>query len=501
MKVTFVYRGAEQLGLEYLSSVLKQAGHRTYLAFDPGLFDDKRYIQIRPLNRLYNYRKVLINKILSSKPDLIGFSVVTDLYQWACEVAKEVKKITNVPIIFGGIHPSSVPEIIRNEFIDMVGIGECEDALLELVNSLETGKIDYTIRNIWFKKNGEVIRNPVRPLVQNLDSLPILDKELFERDINIKYHYRTLAGRDCPFACSFCCHSVLKGIYKDQQRMRKKRHIENVLEELRIFKKRYDIKYITFEDDIFTYDKDWINDFLPQYKSKIGISFYCVSHIKYIDGDIVSLLKESGCKLVELGIQTMARATRINFLKRYESNEEILEAIKLCETAKLPYVLDHIFGLPGEGEGEYLQAAKIYKKLKYCQKIQTFAMTYYPETEIVKLSKQKGFIDSERMEEINNGKEKHYFFGGSVKDKKLSRLNKNFEVLFKLMPLFKEPCINIILKYKIYKIFSFIPIFLISLWEILTAMIKKDLRFTDYSNYYLIHLIRRFKNTKQFNGI
>ena len=179
MKIAFVNDSCERLGVEYISAVLKAAGHETKLFVDPQLFDDEN-ISIKGLARVFDCKKKLISELKAYQPDLIGISAVTDFYQWALGMTRLIKEAMDVPIILGGIHPTSVPErVISNESVDMVCVGEGEYAMLELVNSMAKGKIDTTIRNIWFKRNGTVIRNEVRPLIEDLDALPMPDKELY----------------------------------------------------------------------------------------------------------------------------------------------------------------------------------------------------------------------------------------------------------------------------------------------------------------------------------
>jgi len=120
MKIAFVNDCVERLGVEYLSAVLKNAGHDTNLFVDPQLFNDV-YIHSNTLGKLFDFKEFLLLQIINYNPDLICFSVDTESYQWACNIAKLVKNNIDVPILFGGIHPSSIPErVISNDFIDIV---------------------------------------------------------------------------------------------------------------------------------------------------------------------------------------------------------------------------------------------------------------------------------------------------------------------------------------------------------------------------------------------
>ena len=137
MKVTFLYMGAENLGIESLSAMLEKHGHQTALVFDPALFDDKYYLQIPFLAKLFKYKNI-VEDVLATNPDIVLFSVFSDCNQWALDIARKMKQAKNIPIIFGGIHPTSVPEkTVQEDCVDYVVVGESEDSLLELLASIQ----------------------------------------------------------------------------------------------------------------------------------------------------------------------------------------------------------------------------------------------------------------------------------------------------------------------------------------------------------------------------
>src|SRR3989338_8049425 len=194
MRATFLYMGAENMGIEGLSSVLERHGHQTSLVFDPSLFDDKYYLQIKFLAKLFKYRNI-VQDILKTDPDIVMFSVFSDCNQWALDIARRIKQIKDVPIIFGGIHPTSVPDkAIKEDCVDYVVVGEADDAIVELLDSLKKNEPNYAIPNVWCKKDGQVIGNPVRPLSQELDSLPYPNKDLFVPYVPMK-HYMVATAR------------------------------------------------------------------------------------------------------------------------------------------------------------------------------------------------------------------------------------------------------------------------------------------------------------------
>ena len=179
MKVVFVCSGVENIAIEFLSSFIKSKGHETDLVFDPSLFSSEA-VSFSRLASFFDTRKELAHQVVNKKPDLICFSVLTLNYQRSLIIARLIKKINKkIPIVFGGIHPTCVSEIvIKEKAVDIVCVGEGENALAELLPSLKKGNLDTSINNLWFKKGKKIIKNPLRPLISDLDKLPFPDKEL-----------------------------------------------------------------------------------------------------------------------------------------------------------------------------------------------------------------------------------------------------------------------------------------------------------------------------------
>ncbi|HPN57447.1 MAG TPA: cobalamin-dependent protein, partial [Candidatus Omnitrophota bacterium] len=159
MKIAFVNDCVERLGVEYISAILKNNGHQVQLFVDPQIFNNV-YMQINRLSRYFDYSEKIIKDLVTYQPDLIGFSVDTESYQWASRTARRIKAHLRTPIIFGGIHPTSVPErVILNDSVDILCVGEGEYPMLELADSMSRGRMDMSIKNLWFKTNGKIIKN------------------------------------------------------------------------------------------------------------------------------------------------------------------------------------------------------------------------------------------------------------------------------------------------------------------------------------------------------
>jgi len=164
MKVLFIAKGQESLSIEYLSSVLKREGHQVELLFDPGLDNILGFLNLKFL-KLRN-DEWYIEKIKKIAPDIVAFSCLTNLFSFVKEKASLVKRhFSNIPVVVGGIHPTILPDlVIREKDIDMICIGEGEEAFVELLDKMQKGIDYFDTRNFWFKHRDKIIKNPLRPL-------------------------------------------------------------------------------------------------------------------------------------------------------------------------------------------------------------------------------------------------------------------------------------------------------------------------------------------------
>jgi anaerobic magnesium-protoporphyrin IX monomethyl ester cyclase len=449
MKVLFIYPIFESLGIEYLSAYLKRHGHQTELALDPLLFGSHIF-SVKSLSKMFSYRKNLLDEIVSAKPDMVCFSCVSDYFPWAANLAQNIKEILDVPIVFGGPHPTSVPEnVLKHEFIDFIVMGEGEDALLELANGLESGEDVTGIRNLCYKADGEIIKNPLRPLIADLNSLPFPDKELYYKRpfgfINVggADSYIMMCSRGCIYACSFCYNNYLRKLYKGSSYLRT-RCVDNVIEELLVAKKRYKFRKVSFWDEMFAFDKKWLREFSGRYKKEIGLPFFCYTHPAAIDRETVELLEEAGCRLIALGIQSLNENIRKEVLSRYESNDDIINAIKLIPRKKIFLYVELIVGLPRETENDLLWSAEFFNKYRV-DLISMLWLRHFPKTDIMMYLK-----DQQMITKINEGIIYAPFQTiGTSFDKDKARLV-NLILLANLIP---SSCLRFILKNKLYRYF------------------------------------------------
>ncbi|HDH00229.1 MAG TPA: hypothetical protein ENG80_00260, partial [Nitrospirae bacterium] len=251
MKILFIYlntgnRGSYPIGLTNLATYIKSQGH------DVEIFDTTFYKQFteegrdnirvkvgiykpvdNPMPTVYNESDLntdLLQKIEEFRPDIIGFSILSAQFYFSLGMSAKLKEVyPEMPIIYGGLHPSIAPEeTIRQDSVDMICIGEGEYAIAELLDKMSDRKDITGIKNLWVKQNGKIYKNGLRELV-NLDELPVLNWDFFsEQHQNTPLNgHMYKAGpvefsRGCPYSCNYCSCTALRNLTKPQKYLRRK---------------------------------------------------------------------------------------------------------------------------------------------------------------------------------------------------------------------------------------------------------------------------------------
>jgi anaerobic magnesium-protoporphyrin IX monomethyl ester cyclase len=367
----------EPQGIMHLSSALKAAGHQVELAV-------ARYHD--PVAVAGEFQ-----------PDVVGHSVITGSQRYYLDVNRRLKAaMPGLFSVFGGPHPTFFPEMIEEDGVDGICRGEGEEALVALVNALADGGPEAAsgVANWSFRRNGDLVVNPVRPYVQDLDSLPFPDRALvYERDpiaarSKIKHF---LTGRGCPYNCTYCFNHALSEIYRGGGRRFRQRSVDNVVEEVRWVRDHYPLEFVVFVDDTFVLSNEWLAEFAEKYPRHIGLPFFCNTRANLVTAEQVRLLKEAGCYSVSMGIEAANDRIRNELLKRRMSREQILQAACLLREGGLRFTTTNMIGLPTstlEDDFETLEL-NVQVRPSYAH---VFIFQPYPRTELGEFTREQGWM-------------------------------------------------------------------------------------------------------------
>jgi len=358
----------------HLSSALKATGHEVALAVD-ALEDPVRVAK-------------------EFQPGIIGYSVITGSHRYYYQLNSRLKEEVDFFSAFGGPHPTFFPEMIEEEGVDGICIGEGEGAIVDLANALDEGRLDPSIPNWWFKMSGKVIKNPVRPLVDDLDSLPLPDRDLVYSKDAISRHSKIkhfISGRGCPYNCTYCFNHAFSKIYKGKGKRFRQRSVDSVIEELQEVQAKYPLEFVVFVDDTFVLSKGWLGEFVEEYPKRIGLPFYCNTRANLVTEEQVRLLKKAGAFCAGMGIEAGNDRIRNELLKRNMSRDQILNACRLLHEGELNLATNNMLALPTgslEDDFETLEL-NIECRPAYAH---AFLFQPYPRTELGEFAREEGWM-------------------------------------------------------------------------------------------------------------
>ena len=413
MKIALISTSLNNIGVRSLSSFLKTKGHeaRLYLLYSP-----EREYDISILEDL---------KTRLSDYNLIGFSATAISFRKTLQIINYVK-ILDIPIVLGGIHPTLDPESFL-QYVDMVCLGEGEEAMAELAERIEKRQVFYDVRNFYFKKgNGQIIRNPVRPLIQDLDSLPFpdydaenhfiisngklrkLERPTLDTDHPSVEHQNSIfiyTVRGCPYRCIYCHNRKVMDLYSDyKQQFVRVRSAASIVQELSILKRKIpELSYIYFmDDDFFVRNLAELEAFTVEYKREIGLPFWAYCTPKSLNVKKMELLIEAGLQTISMGIQSGSNLIEAEVYDRKMFKDKVLQAAEILNSLwskhkkqlELP-VYDIIINNPIETEEDILRTIQLLRKLPKPFIASFHSLVFFPGTDFYTLGLEKEVIDKD----------------------------------------------------------------------------------------------------------
>lgn len=345
----------EPIGLMYIGTVLKKAGHRVKIIGTD----------------ISNPRRKLLKECFKFKPDVVGLSIVTPLVNRAQTVARIIKdNLRGVFIIAGGPHPTILyNETLKEGNIDVCVIGEGEVTAVDLLESLSCSRPLEEVKGIAFLKGEEVIVTKEREYIQDLDNLPFVDRQLMPREVIYGRAGYPLGNpcmllmtvRGCPYRCSFCQPTVDKIFGRKFRR----RSVKNTIDEIIELKVRYNIHGLWINDDTFMLDNDWTEEFCNlMIRKKLNILWYTQGRIDNVNREILIKMRDADCAGLVLTPETGSQRVRNEVLNKKVYDEQIIQAYRLCHEIGLPTQANIMLGSPTETDADLDLSVALIKKIQ-----------------------------------------------------------------------------------------------------------------------------------------
>lgn len=339
----------EAFGVEFISGYLKSKGHIVDL------------IILNQESRSFN----LIDHLIKECPDVVAFSITTIDYKWSAKIAREIKandKLKKVVVAFGGSHPTMFTDLINDDFLDVLCVGEGEFALEELLSSIKDGKLTNTsINNLYFNLDGKITKNELRPLIADHDLMPFPDREIYYkypllRNMTTKKFF---SSRGCPYRCTYCNNHYYQKLFNGLGKYVTYRSPQKVIDEIKEVREKYGFKYVYLAAETVTTNHIWLKEFLAIYKKEINVPFSCLSRVNELNEDIIKELADAGCYFTSFGLESGSERLRNGILKRNINTDKFFEVAGLLHKYKIKFLVHQIFALPTETLDEAFQTIQM----------------------------------------------------------------------------------------------------------------------------------------------
>jgi len=382
------------IGMRSISSTLRQAGHPTTMIF-AGASE-------APVN------ESVIQGIAARVGDseIIGISSMSRGSARAKTLIEGLRPLGRV-IVWGGIHPTLFPEDCTAH-ADIVCRGEGEEFMLDVAERVASGRELTDIPNGAYLSDGRTILNDLRPLIADLDGLPLLDFA-FENEYILdptgtlvpntgmkeKGVVLFSGSRGCNNSCTYCSNSKLKSIYRGKGRYTRKMSIPRFVEVAKEYRRLFPrAKHFYFTDeDFFARPVEEMREFAETYPGPVGIPFECMASPRQITEEKVALAVKAGMYQIDVGLESGSERIRREVFNRYIDDETQLQAAIAINThAQVNALYFLILGNPYEERQDMLDGVRLLEKLPPPFSIQAYNLVFIPGTKMFERACQDGII-------------------------------------------------------------------------------------------------------------
>ena len=335
------------LGLIRIATSLKDQGH------DIAILDFVLAIRQGTLSLGRGIYQDCARRIAEEHPDFVGFSAQCTTYPPVVHISRNLKAlIPDVKIVVGGHNASFVDRwtLEAFPFIDAIVRGEGEIGFSELVSAYNGTNGPGRTPGVTYRDSGGIVRNQDRPLIRDLDSLPLPDYG-FLPDLSAYRDAcglsRSIAilevGRGCPHRCIYCSESLL------WRRRTRTFSAARIVEEMKTLASNYGAECFLLAYDQFTAHRGFVEEFCHRVM-EAGLNrlpWYCISRLDSVDAPLLSLMREAGCESMCYGIDSGSRRTLRFIRKSIDHGILYRRVVETAEAGIIP-TLSFVIGFPEE---------------------------------------------------------------------------------------------------------------------------------------------------------
>ncbi len=410
-KITVTEHGSRErklavppLGLAYLGAQLLAHGFEVEI-LDVLIEGYNNEVELPNGEILYGLSEDEIRqRIRTFNPDMIGVSCLfSNRGREAvrlCEIAKDV--IPDAHVVMGGQHPSGFPKLITHEFIDYLMWGESENSLIELLEAINTGGIVNEVSQIILKDlNSSFWKSPKKNL-PDVNQLPFpawhlirladyWNAGLADYEINTQGEKRfmvMISSRGCPHDCFFCTAPMMT------ERRYKYRALENIIEEIEIYRSQYGVQEIHFWDDNFFINKRRTKELLRAMIAAFpGMSFQVPSgsEINAIDEEVIDLMAQAGFRKLFLAVESPNEEIQESYVDKRVKLDRIHQIVEKLRNVGIISEGSFMVGFPHETKRQIDATFQKVKEFGF-DRISISIVNPLPGTELYDMCEREGLL-------------------------------------------------------------------------------------------------------------
>jgi radical SAM superfamily enzyme YgiQ (UPF0313 family) len=359
----------------------------------------------------------------------LGVSLTASEFVPARAFSRELRRRTAIPVLWGGPHPTAAPAQSAPH-ADYLCVGEGEETAVAFARSCRDGRDPRGIGNLAWLEDGELRRNPLNPLVEDLDTLPLYDTRLYEQQVFLegrlqrltpglledldriylrpvpdKVIYLTNLTRGCPHRCTYCNNSFLRRIY-DGQRHFRRRSLDHLFREIGEATRNIGVVGAVFlaDDNITALPRKLLEEFAERWATEVGLPFGTSGSPTTVTREKVGILARTGL-LYKFGLGVESASGRmLQLYQRHHGPDRIRRAVAAIEEHRALFYRQHrrplikyqfIFDNPYETPEDIRTTLRFISRLPQRDSVTAFHLVIYPGSEIHRQAVRDGLIDDQ----------------------------------------------------------------------------------------------------------
>lgn len=356
------------------------------------------------LTALGGYRKQLLDAAVEQhRPDVVLAELTPYSITAAHRTIVDLAQQHSLPVVVCGAYATCrADQAVSIPGVRALALGEYQQSLVELLRAWRDGGPVAGIKGLWVHVADGWVKNPPADLLEDLDSLPHADREIFDyaRIVRETGELHFKAARGCPQWCAFCVNDWYMDLYAGCGRFVRRRSVGHLLDEVAAVRARYDgAGSVTFYDHCFAMDADWLAEFAAEYPRRCSLPYRCCVSLDLVNEATAAMLSDSLCRSVHVRIGSGSRFIREEVLSMHVADEQIVDACRVLRQAGLRVSAEVFVGCPYESQ---ITVEETLSLVRRCEADQVAARVYYPApgTRAAELCAENGWTTASRDEDF-----------------------------------------------------------------------------------------------------